>query len=79
MKLEQNLMLTDWFLPDVKPVRVGVYQTRIVGTDGFLHEPKYSFWTGERWMDSAVTISHAVNRHFIGHQHKRWRGLSNKP
>ena len=79
MKLEENPMLTDWFPPDVKPVYIGVYQTKMTGTDGFIHKQKFSLWTGEKWMDSAITVTHAANRRFIGFQQKKWRGLAKKP
>ena len=39
------MKLTDWFPPEVKPVRVGVYQRDY--QDDFPEIPSYSYWNGE--------------------------------
>lgn len=80
MKLEQNLMLTDWFPPDVKPVRSGVYQIR----DGIMDEDTwYSFWDGRSWgYATCKGANTAFDERFSVTdlpQNQHWRGLSKKP
>jgi hypothetical protein len=76
--------LTDWFPPDVKPVRVGVYEMR-PGNDivwgGQLG--RFQHWNGERWggyssSPNLAALSDCVNFTSM-HQHRGWRGLAEKP
>lgn len=79
MKLKENLMLTDWFPPDVKPVRAGFYQ---VNTGGI----SYSYFDGEVFSffhdsienvkRSYLPINKAGN---VYHESLSWRGLAKKP
>jgi hypothetical protein len=67
--------LTDWFPPEIKPVRIGVYQRQ------FSNYSSYSWWNGKhfsigREFPSALDIHSAQESVF---QNKPWRGLSVKP
>lgn len=70
--------LTPWFPTDVKPVRVGVYETRFqlqVADWSF----GYSYWDGTRWANAAGSVdsAHAIRDWFDGAiQEKQWRGLT---
>lgn len=43
--------LTDWFPPEIKPVRVGVYQ--VGETEGLSDPDGYSYWDGFHWAQVA--------------------------
>jgi len=69
---------TDWFANSIKPTRVGVYQVKILGSEGWV---RYSRWNGKCWSMTAAGASEAfAKRRFrssllISH----WRGLDEKP
>ena len=74
-------MLTDWFPPDVKPVRVGVYE--IFHPDYGNDLECFAYWDGKFWGLFMPTKQGAISeryQHNCGsHQFKTWRGLSKKP
>lgn len=67
--------LTPWFPASVKPVRAGVYWTRLLG-DG--SRGGYSFWNGRYWGNELDTIENAKRYGGIGLS-KEWRGLAERP
>jgi len=78
MKLKENLMLTDWFPPHVKPVRVGVYEIRL----GICKYEWYSYWDGSRWCYTCINVNDAFNSREAKTtlpQKQHWRGLAEKP
>jgi hypothetical protein len=63
--------LTDWFPADVKPVRIGVYETSFAYGGGF------SEWNGYHWSNQYDTPQRAKDMaYFAGEQDKCWRGLT---
>lgn len=73
------MKLTEWFPEDVKPARPGVYETRLIGSAGYVIADGYSLWTGKRWNDTRTTVLLARIDSFRGMQSKMWRGLAKKP
>lgn len=65
--------LTDWFGPDVKPVRVGVYETkfRLSGSGSCSW---FCLWNGSYWGNSRGTPAQATVPSCNGVQNKSWRG-----
>lgn len=64
--------MTLWFPKNIKPVRVGVYQTSFDGSVG------YSFWNATHWGDQFITPAQADSIRGYGVQGKRWRGLTDQ-
>ena len=66
-------MLTGWFQPKAKPVRIGVYQTRFADLEGFSH------WNGRIWSlqqnDIEAAYAHKDDTE-LAVQDKQWRGLT---
>lgn len=66
------LKLTDWFPGDVKPVRVGVYQT---------NSHRFQYWNGQWWgffmpnPEAALKFRSSKS----ASQARRWRGLASPP
>lgn len=60
--------LTPWFPASVKPVRVGWYETKVVGTYG----PAMSHWDGLLWYVVEGSL-------VCFYQDRKWRGLADKP
>jgi hypothetical protein len=70
--------LTDWFPADVKPVRVGVYQTR----QGEEFSDWFQFWNGTFWSESSGYVDGAFRsqgRPSEGFNEVEWRGLAQPP
>ena len=67
------MKLTPWFPPEVKPVRVGVYD----------FGAWYRFWNGSDWkqgtssVEGAYLLRHGPVSKIANHQ--QWRGLAEKP
>jgi hypothetical protein len=80
MKITDD-MLTGWFPPQVKPVRVGVYEAFMeVFTDRFgtSHlEFGFSRWDGRRWgaMHTDIKSANELLPWHAAAQAKSWRGL----
>lgn len=69
------MKLTPWYPPEVKPVRVGVYQ-RNLGEGS----PTYSRWNGREWKFSRPTADEADEQTFRSlWQYMDWRGLAEPP
>lgn len=68
MKLE----LTDWYPPEVKPVRVGFYQRKYISAAA-LETPDY--WNGKKWF---VCPGPGMLT-FEARAALQWRGLARKP
>lgn len=69
---------TDWFPADIKPVHVGVYETK---SPVFNQPGRFSFWSGKKWsaafFDRFAARNHAdISTRF---QERKWRGLAEKP
>lgn len=66
-----NHETTDWFPGEVKPVHVGVYETKPDDGTTFQH------WDGKQWGLCAITPNCALNGIGIAsaYQASKWRGL----
>jgi hypothetical protein len=62
--------MTEWYPLEIKPVRVGKYETVIDG-DNF-QIPIYRFWDGKRW-------THTYSKYICVFQNRHWRGLASNP
>jgi hypothetical protein len=72
------MKLTGIFKNNIKPVRKGVYKTRIVWLDGLKDKWSYSYWNGDKWSDSRSNVQNAsvfIKRFDEGCQEKEWRGI----
>lgn len=67
--------LTPWYPPHIKPVRVGVYETRVI----FMSEGEnYQYWDGTQWGYCAHRPEYCTN--FPSElQNRCWRGLAHPP
>lgn len=73
--------LTPWFPPDVKPVRVGVYEARWTLPAMRVRNIQYQHWNGVTWGAWAQSPTAAL-RNAIGpsmRQDPEWRGLAKEP
>jgi hypothetical protein len=74
-----SMKLTEWFPPDVKPVRVGVYLRDY--EDDFPDVPAYCYWDGVLWHPCETTPMGAFqlmdDRTVV--QALKWRGLAENP
>jgi hypothetical protein len=72
---------TDWYPPEIKPVRVGVYETLTAEENQWGDAPHYNYWDGEDFCISGTTLERALL--YKGHGHSLftlyWRGLSKEP
>lgn len=69
--------MTPWFPGDVKPVRVGAYQT-----DGETGDPEcFQHWDGTTWGYLAFCAEEAAPSDGFPsqRQNSKWRGLAKKP
>lgn len=68
---------TPWYPPEVKPVRVGVYERDMLHTGN----GRFSFWTGKFWGGWGMTPEIAErNKKFCSSmQDQSWRGLKRHP
>lgn len=76
--------LTDWFPPGAKPVRPGVYETRLLDNDaisGAVIGQGYSYWNGALWCNQSSSAQSAagVREPGFAYQTKPWRGLAQDP
>jgi len=67
--------LTDWFPSRIKPVRKGVYETKL---DCHPDICGYALWNGWRWGNTFSLIRYAYEDPTVGMQDKIWRGLKEK-
>ena len=69
--------LTPWFHADVKPVHVGVYETR----DEDFHLAHYQFWDGKKWGLYSFDVKKAYKGRKVNscYQFVEWRGLAEQP
>lgn len=76
------MTMTDWFPPDIKPVREGEYS---VADDRW--DDMYRWWDGERWSLAYRTIHIKTSKvrfrnipaPFFVQNAVRWRGLATDP
>lgn len=69
--------LTKWFPREVKPVRVGVYETDANFYKGY---QRFQHWNGEFWNSYCTTIQSAsTETDYSSYQNVRWRGLAEQP
>jgi hypothetical protein len=75
------MKLTPWFPPEIKPVRNGIYETRInncsCNTKG-----EISNWNGQRWSHQVGKMANKSYLTDFGNcaaQDKLWRGLAKEP
>jgi hypothetical protein len=67
--------LTQWFPADVKPVRDGVYETRLVA-----EEDVYQRWYQGRWCSPSLSKRRAFSTYYPALiQNLQWRGLASDP
>lgn len=67
--------LTPWFPGDVKPVRPGVYERKVVVLRRY-----YSRWTGSRWLTIEDSAQRAAQSNYQSmYQDLPWRGLAEPP
>lgn len=63
--------LTPWYPPEVKPVRVGVYESITSAP------PWFRYWDGSHWHWGARTVEEAFkNREACTVVREAWRGLT---
>lgn len=70
MKAKQTM--TAWFPAHIKPVRVGVYETKIEGLDN----SGFSMWLGNGWGFTYQCEEYARVSVGLGFKDKIWRGLT---
>lgn len=67
------MKLTEWYPPDIKPVRIGVYETT-----SYDNTPSYQHWGGEFWGFCSTHVKsaamHGASR--SGLQDVSWRGIA---
>lgn len=61
--------LTDWYPPELKPVRVGMYESQIYDA-GFVYD-WFVYWDGLRWLSGELGCS-------LIDQNITWRGILEK-
>jgi hypothetical protein len=70
------MKLTDWFPPEVKPVRVGVYERKF----GSSENCGLCKWNGKAWFWRCKTPFDASTESVkSGFQELPWRGLTENP
>lgn len=68
------MKLTPWFLSHVKPVRVGIYKTRL----NHLDSEFFSYWNGIKWsigypqIETTMMYKRTTGRF----QSKEWQGIA---
>jgi hypothetical protein len=67
---------TNWFPPEIKPVREGVYEVSL----GRFYSHTYAYWNGNRWGWAALSVATATTDKATAgaSQDKSWRGLTKK-
>jgi len=64
---------TPWFPCDIKPVRVGPYQTRVDDTEGGV---SFNYWNGACWLTTTDGPSEPFSKRASMIQEIEWRGLT---
>ena len=68
--------MTPWFPAHIKPVRVGVYEVRLVFTPSDFDDG-YAYYDGEKWSCMVCDFSDVERAGFWGaEQKKAWRGFT---
>lgn len=71
--------LTDWYMGNQKPKRVGVYQ-RDYGNERLEDDIVFCLWNGKKWLAFGKTPNEAAESSSISiDQGAKWRGLADKP
>ena len=71
--------MTPWFPSGIKPVHVGVYQTKWYCVDEWDHG--FAYWNGHKWSNGAESVEGAYgHKSWINGavQSKKWRGFTEK-
>lgn len=70
--------MTRWFQPHEKPVRVGVYQTRIVRKSAWWVAEGFSHWNGKEFgmQQSTKELARDFPEYSEAVQDKSWRGFT---
>lgn len=75
----EDQKLTDWYPPEVKPVREGVYEV----TSAEVGILKYAYWNGKAFGLRCRSVENAdLERESFWFPHEgviHWRGLAEKP
>jgi hypothetical protein len=70
--------LTKWFHADMKPTRIGVYETK----DGGMEGTGFQYWDGKSWQFWGYSAEDAFlcrNKGKSIFQNVQWRGLASDP
>lgn len=73
------MQYTLWYRPELKPVRVGTYETKIfIGGETPVETSGYSHWNGLTWSYQMKQqhVAELYKGHCSNQQHKSWRGLT---
>lgn len=66
---------TDWYPPNVKPVRVGIYERKFLSASA-----RFSYWNGKEWGANDMTPERAYLYRGCPskYQFLLWRGLTKR-
>lgn len=66
------MKLSQWHTKNVKPVHIGLYQTKVI-CGKYIY---WSWWNGEHWATGSLSDHSAIAlRDSTGAQEKQWRGV----
>ena len=67
------MKLTEWYPENIKPVRIGVYNT-----SGYEASNVYQYWDGSRWAYYMPSVEKAIQskRSRSHQQNVKWRGIA---
>jgi putative component of toxin-antitoxin plasmid stabilization module len=75
--MSKKLKLTRWFPGEVKPVRKGVYEKRLV-LEAFNGNRVFQYWNGRYWCVSHTHVDIAFSSRIFksDYQDGMWRGVA---
>jgi hypothetical protein len=66
-----TVQVTNWFSPNVKPVRKGIYE--ILGT-------QWAYWNGKNWSNTVTQLDYehrdVIFSQVSNYQNRVWRGIT---
>lgn len=70
------MKLTPWYPPNIKPLRRGVYITKVKSPSGKEYK-SFQYWSGTFWKIMSATVENAYKaRHFVSlQQDVHWKGI----